>query len=174
MSNREDNKLWMGLVKAQRAVIIVTAVIVTLIIAGACILRVFNINFIGFEELALLVVFWLYMIGCSHGSFEQSQITADILEQMLPASKGKRVLRLVRYILTFVLSAIFLCWAFDLVLWTAQADTRTSVFRIPVVVGQSSIFIGLLISTFYNLVYLVDEAKKFFGKEPKKMEGGNV
>ncbi len=158
----------------QRVVIMVTAVIVALIIAGACILRVFNINFIGFEELTLLVVFWLYMIGCSHGSYEQSQITADILEQMLPPSKGKRVLRLIRYILTFILSAIFLYWAFDLVIWTIQADTRTSVFRLPVAIGQSSIFVGLLLSTFYNLVYLVDEVKVFFGKTSVKAEGGNV
>ena len=79
MKNRENNILWKSLVTAQRVIIMVSLAAVTLIIAGACILRVFGINFVGFEELATVAVFWLYMIGSSHGSYEQSQITAEPL-----------------------------------------------------------------------------------------------
>ena len=89
MKNRENNILWKGLVGAQRLIIMVSLAAVTLIIAGACILRVFGINFVGFEELATIAVFWLYMIGSSHGSYEQSQITADIMEVLLPESLGQ-------------------------------------------------------------------------------------
>ncbi|MBQ5646930.1 MAG: hypothetical protein IIV07_07685 [Treponema sp.] len=59
MKDRENNILWKGLASAQRAVIMVSLAAVTLIIAGACILRVFGINFVGFEELATIAVFWL-------------------------------------------------------------------------------------------------------------------
>ena len=47
MKNRENNILWKGLVTAQRVIIMVSLAAVTLIIAGACILRVFGINFVG-------------------------------------------------------------------------------------------------------------------------------
>ncbi|WP_352400813.1 TRAP transporter small permease subunit [Anaerotignum sp.] len=161
MKNREDNILWKALLAAQRAIILVTAVGVTAIVGGACILRAFGINFIGFEEILIIVVFWLYMTGCSYGTFEKSQITADILEVMLPETLFKKITKLARYALTFLLCIVFTYWGFMLAMWTIQMDTRTPVFRIPVATGQISIFIGLLISSFYNLVYFIDEIKLF-------------
>ena len=48
-----------------------------------------------------------------------------------------------------------------------QTMSVTSYFRIPIVTGQISIFIGLVISCFYNLVYLIDEILMFIGKKPR-------
>lgn len=182
MKNRDENVFWKALIAAQRAIILVTAVGVTVIVGGACILRAFGINFIGFEEILIIVVFWLYMTGCAYGTCEKSQITADILEVMLPETVFKKITRLARYTLAFILCIVFTYWGFMLVVWTIQMDTRTPVFRVPVVIGQISIFIGLLVSSFYNFVYLVDEAKVFIKdmREGKKGtptltedEGGN-
>ena len=167
MKNRENNFLWKLLVGAQRAIIIVSLAAVTLIIAGACILRMFGINFTGFEELATIAVFWLYMIGSSHGSYEKSQITADIMEVMLPESLGKNIMKLVKWIAVFVLGCIFAYWSFGLVMWSLQTNSVTSYFRIPIVVGQSAILVGLIISCFYNLVYMIDEILMFIGKKPR-------
>lgn len=167
MKNRENNILWKSLVTAQRVIIMVSLAAVTLIIAGACILRVFGINFVGFEELATVAVFWLYMIGSSHGSYEQSQITADIMEVLLPESLGKNIMRLVKWIALFILGCIFAYWAFGLVMWSLQTNARSSYFRIPIVTGQIAILIGLIISCFYNLVYMIDEILMFIGKKPR-------
>ena len=167
MKNRENNILWKGLVGAQRLIIMVSLAAVTLIISGACILRVFGINFVGFEELATIAVFWLYMIGSSHGSYEKSQITADIMEVMLPESLGKNIMKLVKWIALFILGCIFAYWAWGLVSWSLQTMSVTSYFRIPIVTGQIAILIGLIISCFYNLVYLIDEILMFIGKKPR-------
>ena len=167
MKNRENNIFWKGLVRVQRTLIIITATAVALVIAGACILRAFDINFIGFEEITIMVVFWLYMVGCAHGTYEKSQITADILEVMLPETAFKKILRLIRVILTFVLCVVLTYWGLSLAITTAGLDTRTPVFRIPVVIGQSSIFVGLLISSFYNFIYMLDEIKAFIKKTPR-------
>lgn len=167
VKNRENNILWKILVSAQRVIIMVSLAAVTLIISGACILRIFGINFTGFEELATIAVFWLYMIGSSHGSYEKSQITADILEVLLPDSKGKEIMVLIKWIAVFVLGCIFAYWAWGLVAWSMQTMSVTSYFRIPIVTGQISIFIGLVISCFYNLVYLIDEILMFIGKKPR-------
>ena len=167
MKTRENNILWKLLVSAQRAIIMVSLSAVTLIIAGACILRVFGINFTGFEELATIAVFWLYMIGSSHGSYEKSQITADIMEVLLPDSKGKEIMVLIKWIALFILGCIFAYWAWGLVSWSLQTMSVTSYFRIPIVTGQIAILIGLIISCFYNLVYLIDEILMFIGKKPR-------
>ena len=167
MKDRENNILWKGLVSVQRVVIMVSLAAVTLIISGAGILRIFGINFVGFEELATVAVFWLYMIGSSHGSYEQSQITADIMEVLLPESLGKNIMRLVKWVALFILGCIFAYWAFGLVMWSLQTNARSSYFRIPIVAGQIAILIGLIISCFYNLVYMIDEILMFIGKKPR-------
>ena len=167
VKNRENNILWKLLVVVQRAIIMVSLSAVTLIIAGACILRVFGINFTGFEELATIAVFWLYMIGSSHGSYEKSQITADILEVLMPDSLGKNIMKLVKWIALFILGCIFAWWAWGLVSWSLQTMSVTSYFRIPIVTGQIAILIGLIISCFYNLVYMMDEILMFIGKKPR-------
>ena len=167
MKNRENNVLWKTLVSTQRVVIMVSLAAVTLIISGACLLRIFGINFVGFEELATIAVFWLYMIGSSYGSYEKSQITADIMEVMLPESLGKNIMRLVKWIALFILGCIFAYWAYGLVMWSMQTNARSSYFRIPIVAGQIAILIGLIISCFYNLVYMIDEVLMFIGKKPR-------
>lgn len=168
MKKREENVLWRGLLWIENAIIIIACIGTTVVVAAACILRVFDINLIGFEEILIMIAFWLYMMGCAYGSYEKSQITADILEVMMPEGLPKGILRLVRNILTFILGIIFLYWAMQLVMWTIEMDTRTPVWRIPITVGQGSIFVGLLLVSFYNLVYLYDEIKAFTAEHIKK------
>ncbi|MCG8485385.1 MAG: TRAP transporter small permease subunit [Clostridia bacterium] len=168
MKKREDNTLWRGLLFIEKAIIMIACAGTTIVVAAACILRVFNINLIGFEEILIMIAFWLYMIGCAYGSYEKSQITADILEVMMPEGLPKGILRLLRNIIATVLGIVFLYWAYKLVLWTIEMDTRTPVFRIPVTIGQGSIFVGLFLVSFYNIVYLYDEVKLFTAKYIKK------
>lgn len=145
-------------------VIIVLLLALTFIIGGACLLRTINISFVGFEELATLAAFWLYMVGTAYGSREKSQITADILEVLLPESKGKEVMMLLKWILTFILSCVFAYWAFTLVMWTLQTGAKTTVYKIPNTLIQSSILVGTGLSAIYNLMYLIREIKIFSGK----------
>ncbi|MDD2216071.1 MAG: TRAP transporter small permease, partial [Eubacteriales bacterium] len=168
MSRLENTAFWNGLAKVLRFVMIITSVLVTLIVFGSVILRELNLNFLGYEEILIIVAFWLYMIGAAYGSYEKSHITADIIVVMMPESMIKSLFALIRNTLTVVLGIIFLIWAYELVQWTIEMNTRTPVWRIPVTVGQSSILVGLFISSFYHLVYLYDEAKKFVEKYIKK------
>jgi len=158
------------LASIERFVIIITAIGTTLIVSGACILRWFHVNFNGFEEILILVAFWLYMIGCAYGTYEKSQITADIVEVMMKECFAKDLIRLVRHMLTFVLGAIMMYWAFHLLVWTIEMNTRTPVYRIPIAVGQSSMLLGLVLLTFYNAAYLYDNVKVFVKKYVTKTE----
>lgn len=161
------NPLLRGFDKVMEWVIMILLMALTLIIGGACLLRTVHISFVGFEELATLAAFWLYMVGTAYGSREKSQITADILEVLLPESRGKEIMMLVKWLLTFILSCVFAYWAFTLVMWTLQTGAKTTVYKIPNTLIQSSILVGTGLSAIYNLLYLVREIKIFLGKEPR-------
>jgi TRAP-type C4-dicarboxylate transport system permease small subunit len=135
-----------------------------LIVAGACILRLFNINFSGFEELLVMVAFWLYMLGCAHGSFEKSQITADILAVMMRAGRFKDILTLFRSVLTVALCAVLFVWTVQLLIWAIGIETRTPVYRIPMAVGYASMVVGIGLSLFYYICYLLDNIRELYGK----------
>lgn len=139
---------------------IITGISCMTIVALAMLLRwLFNIDLVGYEEILVMFAFWLYMIGSSYGSYEKSQIAADILNIYLKEGKVKASINLLRATLTFLLCLVFNYWAYDFVVWGITMGTKTPVWRLPMVIGQGSIFIGLTLMTFYNSVYLYDEIK---------------
>ena len=168
MNKLEKTAFWRGLQKFLRFGLIASSCLVTLITFAAVITRALNINFLGYEEILIICAFWLYMMGTAYGSFEDSHIKADVIVVMMPDGFLKSLLALVRNTLTLVLGIIFLAWAIQLVDWTIVMGNKTPVWRIPMTVSQSSLLFGLTVATFYNMVYLYDEAKLFIGKYIKK------
>ena len=174
LKKREDNIAWKGLIIIQKAMLIFFGVAITLITFGAAATRFatrffdVNIAFAGFEELLVIAAFWLYMIGSANGSYEKSQITADILSVMMKDSLRKSIIQLIKHLLTFILCLVFLSWAWDMFIWTASMGARTPVYRIPASIGQASVLVGLALTSFFNGVYLYDEVKLFIAKHIKK------
>ncbi|MEL7655747.1 MAG: TRAP transporter small permease subunit [Bacillota bacterium] len=165
MENKlEKTAFWNGLSKFLRFGLVVSSCLVTIITFAAVITRALNINFLGYEEILIICAFWLYMLGTAYGSFENSHIKADVIIVMMKDGYLKTLLALIRNTLTLVLGIIFLLWALQLLQWTIVMENKTPVWRIPMTVSQSSILFGLAVATFYNAVYLYDEAKLFVGK----------
>jgi TRAP-type C4-dicarboxylate transport system permease small subunit len=158
--SREDNFFWKALIVVQKVVMVVTGITVMSIVSSAMLLRwLFNTDFKGYEEILVMFAFWLYMIGSSYGSYKKNQITADILDIYLKEGRVKSVIHLVRSFATMVLSGVFMYWAYEFVAWSIQMKTKTPVWRLPMVWGQSSLLIGLILVTFYNIVYFYDEIR---------------
>ncbi len=150
---------------------VITAVAITVIVSLAMFLRIFNTDLVGYEEILVMVAFWLYMIGSSYGSYEKSQITADILNVYLKPGRGKSVVNVVRAGLTVVLGLIFNYWAYEFLFWALKMNVKSPVWRLPMAIGQSSIFIGLLLVSLYNIVYFYDEIKLTIGVFKSHKEG---
>lgn len=175
MERLTKSRFWKVLEKIELAVMIITAILTVAIMFGETALRAVNININGFEEYLLMIVFWMYMIGAAHGSRTKSQITADFVGIFMKEGLLKDILGLLKMVLTLILSVIFLWWAFQLVLWGIETGARTSLWRIPFAVGYASIFAGIVLITFYNIVYLFESIGLFVKKRGKKktevMEG---
>lgn len=163
MNKLERTAFWRGLAKFLRGGLVVSSCLVTIITFVAVITRALNINFLGYEEILIICAFWLYMMGTAYGSYENSHIKADVIVIMMPEGLAKSLLALIRNTLSLILGVVFLLWALQLFQWTIVMETKTPVWRIPVTISQSSLLFGLVIATFYNLVYLYDEAKAFVG-----------
>lgn len=168
MKKREEFLFWKILIKTMRFILIVLGIIVAGIVATSCLGRFVNFNFSGFEELLVIFVFWLYMLGCAYGSYENSQIKADILEVMMKDGIVKDIIRTIKYILTLVLGAIMMIWAFQLVQWSVEQGTMTTVYRLPMTIGHSSMVVGLGLTTFFNVCYCYSDLKIFYLKHIKK------
>jgi len=152
---------WKTLLYTQRFLMIVAVVGTTLLVFVPLVSREMGYPFAGYEEYLLLFSFWMYMMGSSHGSYEKSQITADLLSRILKG-KPKMLLNLSATILTFVLGVVFMYWAWSLVQWSLMTGAVSSIHKIPIVWGQFSIFAGLLISSIYNFVYMIRDLRYAF------------
>lgn len=135
---------------------------VVLIVASTSILSSFlNINFPGNEELLIIVVFYLYMIGCAYGAYEKSHITAEIIDVIVKDGIFKETVYVIRWILTFILGVVFMIWAIALVQWSFENELKTLVFRLPIAFGQMSIVIGLVLTNFYNFIHMYEAVKAY-------------
>jgi TRAP-type C4-dicarboxylate transport system permease small subunit len=148
---------------------IITGVATVLLVFVPLVLREIGIPFVAYEEFLLIFAFWMYMMGSSYGSYEKSQITADILSQFLKG-KPKTALLLINRVGTFILCAIFTYWGLVLVQWTHSTGALTSVYKIPVILGQVSIFISLFLSSIYNFVYMVEDIKNVMNAHSRDIQ----
>jgi TRAP-type C4-dicarboxylate transport system permease small subunit len=169
--------IWKVLVAFQRIGLIVASVGVTCIVAGSCVLRFFNLNFLGFEEILTIVVFWLYMFGCANGTFERNHITANIIDVYLKEGIAKRCMILIRNIITTALCAVMFIWVFNFFIQSCGfGDTNppmTPVFRIPIAVGYLALTVGLGLSLLYFFCDLYGSFMDVVhqGKDPIKDKG---
>ncbi|SEM74282.1 TRAP-type C4-dicarboxylate transport system, small permease component [Mesobacillus persicus] len=166
----EKSFIWSALVKFLRFGLIVSNILVTLIAFAAVIARSLDYNLLGYEEILIICAFWLYMLGSAYGSYERSHIKADIIVIMMKEGLLKDILSLVRDTLSVFLGIVFFLWAIQLFQWNLINDQATPVWRIPVIVGQSSLLFGLGVGSFFHLVYLYDGIKRFYLIWVKKIQ----
>lgn len=166
----EKSVIWLALVKLIRFGLIVSNILVTIITFAAVIARAFNFNLLGYEEILIICAFWLYMLGSAYGSYERSHIKADIFVIMMKEGRVKDFVSILRDALSVTLGIIFFLWALQLAQWNLDNGQLTPVWRIPVLVSQSSLLFGLGVGSLYNLVYLFDSIRTFYLKWIKKIE----
>ncbi|MDK2986559.1 MAG: TRAP-type transport system small permease protein [Clostridia bacterium] len=165
----KDNFIWNGLLRIQRGIMIFSSIFVIIVISLAVVLRyIFKTDLYGLEEIVTLVAFWLYFIGSSYGSYEKSQISADILTMYLRNKKHKQIVTIIASLITTAMSILGTYWAFQFFVWGIVMRAASPVYRIPMVIPQSSIFISFCLMSLYNLVYLFEDIKSFFIKEKEE------
>ena len=165
--------IWYGMLKVQRAVLIVTSVFITLLVFGAVLMRyVFHYPGMEVEEVATLVAFWLYFTGAIYGAYERSHIKTELIHLVLKQPRQYAVAKSIASLITLALAGIMVYWGYTFFVWGIQKWARSPVLQMPMVFSQSSIFVGAVFMSFYFLAELVDNVRQALGLVPVTMPPG--
>nr|WP_317054403.1 TRAP transporter small permease [Roseovarius sp. W115] len=111
----------------------------------------------AYEEWLLPMCFWLFFLGSAVGTYDDTQIKADILEEWF---KNPRAIWMRRVILTAIelIITIFLVYWAVLMLRDELASypqwQTTIALRIPFFVPRLGIFVGLVFMALYSALHL--------------------
>jgi TRAP-type transport system small permease protein len=165
--------IWYGMIKAQRVVLIVCSVIITVLVFGAVLMRyIFHYPGMEVEEIATLVAFWLYFTGAIYGAYERSHIKTELIHLVLKQPRRYALAKSAASLITLALAGIMVYWGYTFFVWGIQKWARSPVLQLPMVYAQSSIFFGAVFMSFYFLVELVDNIRQALGLAPVTMPPG--
>ena len=150
-----------------------SAVSLTLIICVATFFRyILQGNLYGYEEWVKLIAFWLYFIGAAIGAYSRTHVSADLVNAYLPEGVLKKLLIVLRNVITVCVASLFAWYGYDFFLFgykgplgTGVAIPMTTIWRIPMWVGYLSVFLGLLFMVYYFARDLILSLRDLFSRE---------
>ena len=157
-------KIYDGLLKLERGLLILTSLTVVGIICAAVFMRyVLRIDLFAYDELVMIAAFWLYFIGAAVGSHEDSHIKADIVQISLAPNHPRKAafIGVVARGLECLLAITITCWAWSLLAWQFKFMGKTMGWGIPIAVPQGAIFLGFFLMAFYAAVHFVRACRDF-------------
>lgn len=160
-------------VRALSAMIAVTSLAMTCVLAGAAASRrVFEINFSGYDEIAIVIGFWLYFMGAAYGAYNNTHVSADVVDAYFPESTTKRILTFLRCLITVCVCGLFTYYGFGFFefgfvgpLGNYTFKPTSMVWRIPLWTSYLAIFAGLILMEIYFLRNLVLSVMALFGRK---------
>jgi len=156
------NRLWNGLLALQKTVMVMTTLAVTFIMVIAVVFRyVIKTDLFGSEEIVAIIAAWMYFMGSAYGSYEKSQITADIMTSYVKSEKVKQLIVLISEVLSSVICVLVTYWALQFFLWSLMRMPRSAIFKIPLIIPQGAVLTGFCLMSFYSIYHLLNEFGKF-------------
>ena len=138
--------------KIHKVLLAILSVVVSVLMVIEVVTRfVFQSPLFGLEEITLICMMWIYMIGAVVASNKRSHLSAEMADLL---TSNKRVLALIKVLATFITLVIawfILTWSYNIFAWGLEKQQGTPVFRIPWVVSQSSLFFASIMF----LIYLI-------------------
>ena len=146
---------WDWALKIQRLLAAISRVIVVFELGIVVVCRyIFKINVLGYDEIILVGAYWMYFIGSSYATWEESHVAADILA-LFVSDKAKLKLSFFSKLVQVLVGIPMVYLSFDLVRWDVIIDPRTIDWGIPYLIPHMGIFVGFIMMLFYNCVYLL-------------------
>lgn len=146
------------LIGLQRAILMLTGVIVTVLMAVQIVTRyVFGFSIYGIEELMSFFAVWLYFIGSAHGAWSRSQISASLLDVALPFGRLQQSLRVLACAATTILTLWMAVWATEYLLNSIQRHLMSLEVGIPMAWVNAAMPLGLILMAIYFFIEFMEE-----------------
>ena len=136
-----------------------------LILAAAFMRYVLHMDFYGVEELIILSAYWLYFIGASLATREDSHISADMLTSLIKSPRKQRIVKTAQHAISLAISVLGSVWAYNYLAWSFARSPKTQVLKIPIVWMQTPILIFFVLSNCYLLGHLIADLRASGGKD---------
>lgn len=158
------NKIWgskaeSGLRKVYQFLIFLSGLGILLCMMATVLLRyVFKMDLYGVDEIILTIVFWFYFFGGINGSFEDSQVRADVVGTLFKKNKKLQYyLRIVTRIIEIIALVFLLVMSIELLITNFHRMPVTTGLKIPYLIPQFGVAIGFLLMLFYCVGHLVKQ-----------------
>jgi TRAP-type C4-dicarboxylate transport system permease small subunit len=159
-------KLWFGADKVQGLILFLLMMGVTILVFIQVLLRyVLRMPLMGIEELMLFPTIWLYMLGGAAASWERSHISCGILTLYIKRPRSIAIFNIVKNTLSIIVCAWLMHWAFWYFRYSLRVMKESATLYIPLVFGESAIFVGLLLMLIYTIVELKDDILAFVRRD---------
>ncbi|MDI9370816.1 MAG: TRAP transporter small permease [Synergistaceae bacterium] len=144
------------------AVCVVSSLLLALVISAAAFTRyVIGGDLYGFEEWVKLLAFWLYFMGGSYGAYNDTHVSADVIDSYMKEGTFKRLIVVIRNLITVGISLLFTWYGYDFFMFgfmgplgTGIAIPQTTIWQIPLWTSYLAIFLGLIFMTYYYALRL--------------------
>lgn len=160
------------LVRIQNRITVGIMIVIPLMVFVQVLLRyVFKAPLMGIEELLLFPTIWLYMLGGAMASEKRSHITCGILILYIKTQKGMDIFNIIKAFFASLVSIWLSYWGFWYFAYSLRMWKTSDLLYVPMFFGESALFIGLLLMTFYAFYELYERVINF---RKKYMSNGGM
>lgn len=144
----------------QQYIVMFTGLASCLLIAAAAFMRyVLHVDFYGSEELIMLTAFWLYFMGASLATREDSHISADLICSLMKTPRQHHILKTIQHTISLAISVLATSWAYNYIIWSLARNPKTSVLKFPIIWLQFPILVFFILSSLYLAGHLISNIK---------------
>jgi TRAP-type transport system small permease protein len=170
---RVASAVWQGLTPIQNWAAFVLMLAVTFLVFIQVILRyVLRYPLMGIEELLLFPTIWLYFLGGAIASRERNHIECRVVTMYLKKPSALYLANWVKAALSLIVCLWLTYWAYEYLAYAVRVWKESGTLYIPLVLGESAIFIGLALMSIYTLVETLDYGSSFLREVRKAQKGG--
>ena len=164
---RLGRRLWACKLWLQRAALVATCTLFTLIVIVQVVFRYFLfLPLHGIEELATYLAVWTYFIGGAYGAYERSHISASLIAVVARRPRVTLTVKLLANGITVVVAIWMSLWALEYLVWSVRLAPRSLELRAPLYWVHASMFVGLVLMSLYFLVELAGNLVRLRRREP--------
>ena len=155
--------------KAVVAVMVATGVFVVLAVAAGAVMRyLFRKDIYGVEELTTIAAFWMYFTGAVYAGKTRQLISAEMITVFTKNPVILYAAALTQRVAVLAICLVFSWWGWQFLQWSYTGGGRTNLWQIPLWVGQSSVFFGLVCL----LAYFVRDVVMILRVKPRDYRPG--
>lgn len=126
-----------------------------------------DISITGLDEITGHTAVWLYLIGAAYGTYDRSQIKAEMLHLIFKSENVLNFSKILTSAVSIIVAGYMSVWSYGYVVWSVTRHETTPALQIPTVYFQVSFLISGLLMVIYFTVEFIDNLRFFIANRAR-------